>query len=734
MIKKVLSFILCLMCVCLVSAQEYYLHTHHNGNVTFEKKISQLDSITLMHNSAVFNFSNDYLAFPFANIDSVTFSTDSLMTTHDIYITYNGTSVTVTNPLSSAGVTITTNGAGVTVVSTAGIPNIIYHLSGSTSDGFLNITSDKKFTLSLEGVSITSSTGAAINSIVDKDMTVTLPNNSVNYLKDCANGTQKAALYSKGQVFFNGSGTLTVEGRTKHAISSSDFIEIYGGNIIVTAAVSDGLHGDYIRMNGGSVTISGTSGDGLDGDTGFIEINGGTLHVTAATADTKAVKCDSVLTINDGNITLIASGAQSKGLKSNQTITVNGGEIAITASGATVLETVDGVVDPSYCSAIAADGEVHINGGNLTLTLPVTNNGGRGISADGSVFITGGTLNITTAGSGAAYTVSGNTKDSYSSSCIKSDAHIYITGGNITCSSSGAGGKGLRADSTLVIGAVDAADSSLTLSVSTSGARFTVSGGGGGWPGGGGNSGDYCNPKAIRSDGILTINSGIITVQCTQSGEGGEGIESKSIMNINGGQLNISSTGDDAINAANKLYINGGTTYATSSNNDAIDCNGPMYITGGFTIAAASKTPEEAFDCDNNTFGITGGVIIGTAPSGMYSNPTASACTQHVLKYTHAANNSIQLIRNSDDEIILTFHVPTLSSGGGGGWPGGGGSSSAAMTFSSPEFTQGTYTLKYGGTITGGTAFHNYYTGATYSGGSSKTVTVGSSFSVVTAN
>lgn len=729
MTKKILLSLLCLLSVCVLNAQDYYLHTHRNGNVTFEKKISQIDSIHFLNNSAVFNYSNDYLAFPFAEMDSVTFSTSPLMAEHDIYIVYNGSTVTITNPLANAGVTITTSGAGVTVVTTAGLSNITYHLSGTTSDGFLNITSDKKFNLSFEGVSITSTTGAAINSAIDKNMTVILANGSTNYLKDCANGSQKAAFYSKGQMFFNGSGTLTVEGQTKHAISSGDYIEIYSGNIIVTSAVSDGLHGDYIRMNGGSVTVSGTSGDGLDGDAGFIEINDGILNVTVATADTKAVKCDSILTINGGTVILNATGAQSKGLKSGQNITINGGNITITASGATVLETVDNQTDPSYCSAITTDGTVNINGGDITITLPASNNGGKGISADGNITITGGTMHITTAGSGAAYTVSGSTKDSYSSSCIKTDGNLSITGGNITCSSSGAGGKGIRVDSTLIIGAVDAADSLLTLNVTTSGARITVTSGGG-WPGPGGNSGDYCNPKAIRSDGNLSINSGLITVNCTQSGEGGEGIESKAILNINGGQLNITSTGDDAINAANRLNINGGTTYAASTNNDAIDCNGPMYVTGGFTIAAASKNPEESFDCDNNTFGITGGTIIGTAPSGMYSNPTSSACTQHVLKYTHAANNNIQLIRNSDNEVLLTFHVPSITGGGGPG----GGSSSAIMTFSSPEFVEGTYTLKYGGTISGGTNFHNYYTGATYTGGNTKTVTVNTSPITVTAN
>ena len=730
MTKKILLSLLCLLSVCVLNAQDYYLHTHRNGNVTFEKKISQIDSIHFLNNSAVFNYSNDYLAFPFAEMDSVTFSTSPLMAEHDIYIVYNGSTATITNPLANAGVTITTSGAGVTVVTTAGLSNITYHLSGTTSDGFLNITSDKKFNLSFEGVSITSTTGAAINSVIDKNMTVILANGSDNYLKDCANGSQKAAFYSKGQMFFNGSGTLTVEGQTKHAISSGDYIEIYSGNIIVTSAVSDGLHGDYIRMNGGSVTVSGTSGDGLDGDAGFIEINDGTLNVTVATADTKAMKCDSILTINGGPIILNATGAQCKGLKSKQSVTINGGDVTITASGGTVLETVDGVQEPSCCSAIVADGEVYINGGTLSITLPSSNNGGKGISADGSIHITGGTIGITTAGSGAAYTVSGSTKDSYSSCCIKTDAHLLITGGDITCSSSGTGGKGLRADSTLIIGEVDAADSLLTLNVTTSGARFTVTSGGGGWPGPGGNSGDYCNPKAIRADGNLTINSGLITVNCTQSGEGGEGIESKAILNINGGQLNITSTGDDAINAATRLNINGGTTYEASTNNDGIDCNGPMYITGGFTIAAASHTPEESFDCDNNTFGITGGVIVGTAPSGMYSNPTASACTQHVLKYTHSSNNKIQLIRNSDNEVLLTFHVPSITGGG----PGGGGGSSAIMTFSSPEFVEGTYTLKYGGTITGGTNFHNYYTGATYTGGNTKTVTVNTSPITVTAN
>ena len=61
------------------------------------------------------------------------------------------------------------------------------------------------------------------------------------------------------------------------------------------------------------------------------------------------------------------------------------------------------------------------------------------------------------------------------------------------------------------------------------------------------------------------------------------------------------------------------------------------------------------------------------------------------------------------------------------GNPGGGGSNSMVMFYSSPLLSTGTYTLKYGGAISGGSSFHNYSTDATYSGGSSKTFTINSS-------
>lgn len=731
---KRISAILAILALCIASHAQNILHVHKGNNVIFEKSIDQIDSIKFQGSNSIFNFNNDYMVFPVADIDSVTFSDDTLLASNDIYIIWNGDNVTIINPLAGAGVDITNSGAQVTVNVTSAIQDIVYHLSGTTSNGYFYMTPNKRFTLSLEGVNITNSVGPAIDILVDKKTNVILANNSQNYLTDGSGSTKKAALQSKSELVFNGSGSLTVNGLKRNGIHSDDYVQINSGNIVVASAIADGIHCDYFIMNGGSLNIT-ASGDGIDGDEGYVEINDGTILINTPAADSKSIKCDSTLSINGGLITINNSGNQSKGLKSKSLIDINGGTLSITASGNTVLESTTNGNDPAYCHAIACDSIINISGGNITLTLPSGNQGGKGIKADHAVNIYGGTLNISTAGNGVTYTVSGNTKDAYTSACIKSDGTLKVEGGRISCTSTGTGAKGISCEGDITIGKVGAVDSLIILNVTTSGAHLSISSsGGGGWPGGGGGGGDYANPKGIKATGNLTINSGIVTVNCTQSTEGGECLESKNILTINGGQTTAISNYDDGINAANRININGGTTYASSSNNDGIDCNGQIHITGGFTIAAASKTPEEALDCDNNTFSITGGTFIGTHVNGnMFSSPTASQCTQHSLKYIGASNNAVQIVRDSDNTVILTFKIPTLSGSGGGGWPGGGSSSgNACMTFTSPELTQGSYTLKYGGTITGGTEWHNYYTGATYSGGSNKSFTVGTSYGITT--
>ena len=357
--------------------------------------------------------------------------------------------------------------------------------------------------------------------------------------------------------------------------------------------------------------------------------------------------------------------------------------------------------------------------------LPTSNHGGKAISADGNLTINGGDFTINTQGNGAAYTISGNNKDAYTSSCLKCDGNMQILAGNLALSSSGTGGKGIRVGGTLVIGQEGSSNDDLYLNVTTSGERITITQGGGG-PWGGG---DYANPKGIKAQGNLTINSGNITVNCTQTqNEGGECIESKATLTINGGNIEAYSVKDDAVNAAQNLTINGGIYYAHSNNNDGTDSNGTMFINGGFNISNGSRQPEEGFDCDWNQFKITGSTSIGTG--GGTSDPTQNVCTQPSLKINTQQGYAIQILK-SDGTVICTYQCPTYTGGGGG--PGGG--NNMVMLFTDPQLQTGnSYTVKYGGTISGGDEWHGYYTGnVTYTGGQSVNVNVNSMYTTVSA-
>ena len=61
------------------------------------------------------------------------------------------------------------------------------------------------------------------------------------------------------------------------------------------------------------------------------------------------------------------------------------------------------------------------------------------------------------------------------------------------------------------------------------------------------------------------------------------------------------------MNASKSIVINGGNIYCYSSGNDGVDSNGTLTITGGTIVSIGTTSPEEGFDCDQNTFKITGG-------------------------------------------------------------------------------------------------------------------------------
>lgn len=131
----------------------------------------------------------------------------------------------------------------------------------------------------------------------------------------------------------------------------------------------------------------------------------------------------------------------------------------------------------------------------------------------------------------------------------------------------------------------------------------------------------------------------------TTGGEGSEGIESKNVMTINGGDIAVYAY-DDCLNASNNITINGGSVYCYSTGNDGVDSNGTLTITGGTVVASGTTSPEDGFDCDQNTFKITGGTVLGIG--GGTSTPTANSCIQRSVIYGgsgSAGNISVSSLR-----------------------------------------------------------------------------------------
>lgn len=327
---------------------------------------------------------------------------------------------------------------------------------------------------------------------------------------------------------------------------------------------------------------------------------------------------------------------------------------------------------------------VGITGGLIYANVSST--AGKCIKTDLDVAISGGKLLLNTSG-GSEYDADEN--DTSSAACIKTDGDVTITGGTLTLKSTGQGGKGLNVDGTLQIDAG-------SVTVTTTGGKYVYN-----------EALDLtASPKGVKADGDITINGGTLDIAVTGVSDGSEGLESKSTLTINDGEISVYAY-DDAMNASTDMTINGGRVYCYAVNNDGIDSNGTLTVTGGLVIASGCSAPEEGFDCDNsNNFKITGGTLIGTG--GAAVSPSSSSTQRTVIYNGISATKATMLcIRDSSGTPILTYELPRSMNG-------------MALFFSSPDIVQGaTYTVLTGGSLTGSTdSWNGWYAGGVWSAGS----------------
>lgn len=597
--KKVLTgAVLTLSALSLAWAAET-MWIHRTDNITLGLPITIADSVSLSGNNVVFTATNGEIkTMPNTEVSKVTLGDPTTV----VEVKYNGTDAEIINPFAFEGVTVTKTGADVVVTSTS-LSEITYELTGTTTTGSFKVYSDTKFNLDLNNVSITNDNGAAINIQTGKKCTVNLIGTST--LADAASYTtvtgedQKGCFFSEGQIVFGGTGVLNVTGNYKHGVVSDDYIEMTSGTVNIVSAFNDGVHAnDYFLMNGGKLTTKSTGGDGIDGGVGYIEINDGTIDINLATADTKAIKSDSIITVNGGNITLTVPAAQGKGFKTKQTMTVNGGTITANMTGDVAIVS----NDPSYCSAIKTDVDfVQTNG---TINITHSGAGGKGISADGNVNLQGGTLSVTVTGGNGTYTNTSGVTDNYAPTCISADNNVNVSGGNITLNVKANSAKGIKSD-------VNTTISGGTITGTLTGSSVVV-------------NYDPSHCSLIKCDGNYTQNGG--TINATHSGVGGKGISVDGVATFNSGNVTITTTGSAA-------------TYTASTGTDTyspicISVDGNLNLLGGTFNVKSTGAGGKCIKSDQQ-------IIMGTINGESPDITTTSGSMEQVWNYSQKSGNTV---------------------------------------------------------------------------------------------
>jgi len=571
---------------------------------------------------------------------------------------------------SDTQVTVDGDGAteanGIITISKAGT----YVFSGTLADGQICVEAGKEemVHIVLNGITISSSTSAAINGVQSEKIILTLADGTTNEVSDASEyqyadadtDEPNAAIFSKDDIAINGSGSLKVTGNYQDGIRSKDDLIIVSGTLDVTAK-EDGIKGkDRIVVKDGTITVdAGQDGMKSNNDTqtdkGYVVLEGGTYTIVSGN---DGIQAETVLQVTGGTYN-IKTGDGSATVSQNRQETLPG-------NGGNQMQTLPSDSDDQIQTPPSdGDGQMQIppsDDGSQIQTPPSDSSGKMQTPPD---------MNQDAQQSG----------ESTSQKGLKGSAAVFITGGNITIDSVD--------DAIHSNGNVTVTDGELNLSTGDDG---------------------------IHADSNLTINGG--TIDIARSYEGLEGLT----IDINGGTIHLVAS-DDGVNAAGGndssgnqfggdafaanedayIRITDGYLYIDASG-DGLDSNGNLYIDGG-TILVNGPTSggDGALDYDG-TAEITGGTVIASGSAGMAQGFSESSTQNSMLVYyseVQSANTLLNL-SDADGNTIVSF-APSKDY--------------QTVVISTPDLKSNTtYALSSGGTAAGDAA-DGYYGSQTYTNG-----------------
>lgn len=501
-------------------------------------------------NSAVSN--TDPANVDFSNTAADMFSDRDSRTEYDsreaVTITLNGTSAAA----SSNSVKISGSTVQITEEAT-------YVISGSLTDGMIvvNAKDTDKLQLVFNGVEVTSTTSAALYILEADKVFVTLADGTANTL---ANGGAfeaiddnniDGAVYSKQDLTFNGSGSLTVTSPAGHGIVCKDDLVFTGGTYTINSS-SHGLDAnDSVRITDAALNIDAGKDmihceNSDDASKGFVYIASGTVK---GEAEGDGIAAGAYMQIEGGTIDLLVGGGAENGTKAssgNYGGFMGGGHGGMRPGGGF--------------------------GGNQSTTTTEDTVSMKGLKSANSMLISGGTITIDSA------------DDS-----VHSDVSITINGGTFTIAS---GDDAIHAEDTLTItaGKIDISESYEGLEA----LHIDVQGG---------------DIKLVASDDGLNAAGGTDSSGTTGGRDGmfgggkhggGFGVmfgNSNGSIKVSGGNLYINSSGD-GMDANGTLEISGGYTVVvgpTQGDTATLDYDKSGVITGGTFIGTGASGMAQTF-------------------------------------------------------------------------------------------------------------------------------------------
>lgn len=535
----------------------------------------------------------------------------------------------VTVNLSDSGITADGKGVridGTTVTITA---EGTYLLSGTLTDGQIrvDVTDQQKVQLVLENAAVNCPGSAALYVVEADKVFVTLAEGTENALASTGSFAEDgtgvdAAVFSKGDITFNGSGQLVVLSEAGHGIVSKDDLKIIGGSYVVNAA-GQGITGkDCLCIEDGSFTVeSGTdalhSKNDEDNSRGYIYILGGTFALTSGNDAMDASKDifisggDFTIYTGDGSASVTHSDGQwgggmpggwggfgeigsettaeesRKGIKAATAIAISGGSFTIDAQD----------------DALHSNDSLTVAGGSFAVA-----SGDDAFHADGALTISSGTIDISKSYEGLEgtyITVSGG-----EISLIASDDGMNAAGGN--------DGSGMA----------------------------------GPWGQGGG--------FGEATDAYITISGGTLNINAS-----GDGIDSNGALTVTGGTV----------------YLDG----PTNSGNGPLDYAGEAKITGGTFVALGAAGMAMNFGT-NSTQGAILCSLNGTAPAlteVCIKNSSGVVLASHTSQKTFQSilisapgmeqgSTYTVFVGEASGEFTLDSIIYGSGSGMGGGGMGGG--------------------------------------------------------------